>query len=75
VRDYARKGVASPHDVTVASELAQVLTGGSSVDAIVPIDEDTVRSLERAAVLRLARTPQTRARVAHMLKTGKPLRN
>ncbi|TAL76472.1 MAG: 3-hydroxyacyl-CoA dehydrogenase/enoyl-CoA hydratase family protein [Beijerinckiaceae bacterium] len=75
VRDYARKGVASPHDVTVAGELAHVLTGGSSADVIVPVDEKTVRDLERAAVLRLARTPQTRARVAHMLKTGKPLRN
>lgn len=75
VRDYVRKGTASPHDVTVACELAGVLTGGSSADAIVPVDEETVRGLERAAVLRLARAAQTRARVVHMLKTGKPLRN
>ena len=31
--------------------------------------------LERAALLRLAAEPSTRARMDHMLKTGKPLRN
>jgi len=32
-------------------------------------------ALERAALLQLITTPETRARIDHMLKTGKPLKN
>jgi 3-hydroxyacyl-CoA dehydrogenase len=31
--------------------------------------------MERAAFMRLVKTPGTLARVEHMLETGKPLRN
>jgi 3-hydroxyacyl-CoA dehydrogenase len=74
VRDFARKGLATPHDVTVAGELAGILTGGDT-DHLRTVTADAVRRLERAAVLRLARTTATRARIAHLLKTGKALRN
>ena len=74
VGDFVRKGVATDHDATVARALARVLTGGDT-DVMDAMSADQVRDLERAALIDLARTPETQARVAHMLKTGKPLRN
>ncbi len=74
VRDFVAKGVASAHDATVGGVLAGVLSGGDT-DALDISTEDHILKLERDGILALARTPQTRARVEHMLKTGKPLRN
>ncbi|HER26115.1 MAG TPA: hypothetical protein ENI69_03295 [Rhodospirillales bacterium] len=74
VRDFVAKGVATPHDATVGGVLAGVLSGGDT-DALDVTTEDQILELERNGILTLARTPQTRARVEHMLKTGKPLRN
>jgi len=74
VRDFINKGVASPHDGVIAHELAFVLSGGNT-DAQEPVSEDQLLRLERDVNLRLARTPKTLARVEHMLKKGKPLRN
>jgi len=74
VRDFANRGVASPHDVTIAKELAFVLSGGET-DVLNITTQAQVLELERDAIVRLAHTPQTQARVMHMLKTGKPLRN
>ena len=39
------------------------------------MSEDQVLDLERAAFMRLMKTPGTLARIEHMLVTGKPLRN
>ncbi|NQV45504.1 MAG: 3-hydroxyacyl-CoA dehydrogenase, partial [Rhodospirillales bacterium] len=74
VRDFISKGIASPHDGVIAHELAFVLSGGET-DVLDIVSEDRVLELERDAIIRLAHTPQTRARVEHMLKQGKPLRN
>ncbi len=74
VRDFLNKGVASPHDGVIASELAVVLSGGDT-DILDEIPEERVLELERNAIINLARTAKTRARVEQMLKTGKPLRN
>lgn len=74
VRDFINKGVASPHDGVIATELAVVLSGGYT-DILDTVSEDTVLRLEREAILNLAHTGKTRDRVEHMLKTGKPLRN
>lgn len=74
VAEYRRKGVATPHDVTVATHLARVLTGGD-VDIIDAVSEDDVMALERAAFMALIRTRETQARISHILDTGKPLRN
>ena len=74
VRDFVHKGIASPHDAVIAGHLAEVLSGGST-DMLDAVTEDGVLKLERDAIIQLAKTPATRARVAHMLKTGKPLRN
>ncbi len=74
VRDFISKGVASPHDGVIAGELAFVLSGGNT-DALDTVSEARVLELERDAILVLARTRNTRDRVEHMLKKGKPLRN
>ena len=74
VRDFINKGVASAHDGVIAGELALVLSGGDT-DALDTVSEDRVLRLERDAILKLVRTDKTLARVEHMLKKGKPLRN
>ncbi len=74
VNDFINKGVASAHDGVIAGELAFVLSGGDT-DALDEVSEDWVLRLERDAILNLAATKKTLARVEHMLKTGKPLRN
>lgn len=74
VRDFVNKGIASPHDATIAKQLARVLSGGDT-DLLETVSEADVLRLERNAIINLAKTPETRDRVAHMIKTGKPLRN
>ncbi len=75
LRDLFAKGVATEHDMVVASELAEVLTGGPKADFTEATSEDAVLKMERAAFMRLVKTPGTLARVEHTLETGKPLRN
>ncbi|HIM43536.1 MAG TPA: 3-hydroxyacyl-CoA dehydrogenase, partial [Rhodospirillales bacterium] len=67
-------GKATPHDVTVGKALAGVLSGGDT-DITETVSEDGLLALERNAFVALSRTPASIARVSHMLKTGKPLRN
>ena len=74
VEDVARTGKATPHDVVVADALARVLTGGDA-DLTDEVTEDQILALEREAALSLLRTHGTRARIEHMLETGRPLRN
>lgn len=68
------QGYATGHDVTVASKLAHVLCGGN-VLADTEVSEQYLLDLEREAFLSLCGEPKTQARIGHMLKTGKPLRN
>lgn len=68
-------GSLSEHDVRVADILAEVLTGGPGGDLMRPMPEADMMALERAALLELVRMAATRARIDHMLATGKPLRN
>jgi 3-hydroxyacyl-CoA dehydrogenase len=75
VRDLRAKGVATPHDETVAEALAEVLSGGAKADIAEPTPADTVLALERAAFMRLIHTEPTLERMEHTLTTGKPLRN
>ena len=70
----AGKGVALPHDVVVSRHLARILSGGGAGAGEV-IGEEELFGLEREAFLSLARTPETAARIAHMLDRGRPLRN
>jgi 3-hydroxyacyl-CoA dehydrogenase len=74
VDGFRRTGKATPHDVVVGKQLAQVLSGGDT-DITETLGEEDLLALEREAIVRLARHPASVARVAHILKTGKPLRN
>ena len=60
--------------MTTGTQIARIVTGGD-VDAGTVMNEDDLFDLERKAFLALAKTEQTRKRIQHMLKTGKPLRN
>lgn len=68
-----RAAALSPHDLVVGRALARVLCGGEGPRRTV--DEQEVLDLEREEFLRLCGTPATQARIEHMLKTGKPLKN
>ena len=63
----------SEYDTIIAEKLAHVITGG----AIAPsqVDSAWMLQLEREAFLGLIIDIRTQARIEHMLKTGKPLRN
>ncbi|MFZ2620346.1 MAG: 3-hydroxyacyl-CoA dehydrogenase family protein, partial [Alphaproteobacteria bacterium] len=74
VRDFAKKGIATPHDVTISAELGRVLTGGET-DLTQQVTEQRLLELEREHFVNLCKTKQTRARVRYMLAKGKPLRN
>ena len=74
VAGYRRQGKVTSHDVTVASALADVLSGGET-DMTDTLGEDDILTLERSAFVKLVRTKKTIARIKHTLKTGKPLRN
>ena len=74
VDGFRQSGKATAHDVTVSGELARVLSGGDT-DITASLSEDDVLDLERDAFVTLAGHPASIARVTHMLKTGKPLRN
>ena len=68
----AAEGRLGAHDVVVGKALARVVCGGGARETI---SEGRLLELEREAFLELCGTPATRARIAHMLATGKPLRN
>jgi 3-hydroxyacyl-CoA dehydrogenase len=74
VKDLAKAGKATPHDVTVSNELAIVLSGGDT-DVTETVTEKDLLKLEQQAMARLFRNPRTLDRIEHMLDTGKPLRN
>jgi len=64
----------SDHDVRVANQVAHVMCGGK-VTPGTPVSEQYLLDLEREAFLSLAGAKKTQERIAHTLKTGKPLRN
>lgn len=63
------------HDLVVAGVLAKVLTGGADGDPLRPLSEQAILDLEREGFLELATTQASADRIAHMLATGKPLKN
>ena len=64
----------SEHDFLIGSKVAYVLCGGD-VEPGTPVTEEWFLDLERQAFMELIATEKTQARIEHMLKTGKPLRN
>jgi 3-hydroxyacyl-CoA dehydrogenase len=69
-----RGGYASEYDAQVGRKLAQVLAGGA-LTSPQTVSEQYVLDLEREAFVSLCGEKKTQERIAHTLKTGKPLRN
>ena len=64
----------SEYDAVVGRKLAHVLAGGS-LSAPQVVSEQYILDLEREAFVSLCGERKTQERIAHTLKTGKPLRN
>ncbi|MCP4367722.1 MAG: 3-hydroxyacyl-CoA dehydrogenase/enoyl-CoA hydratase family protein [Deltaproteobacteria bacterium] len=64
----------SEHDAFLAKRIAYVISGGE-VRANSEVDEDVILKLEREAFIDFLKEEKTIARIDHILKTGKPLRN
>jgi 3-hydroxyacyl-CoA dehydrogenase len=69
-----RGGYASDYDAHVARKLANILAGGA-LSTPQMVSEQYVLDLEREAFVSLCGEKKTQERIAHTLKTGKPLRN
>jgi 3-hydroxyacyl-CoA dehydrogenase len=69
-----RGGYASEYDAHVGRKLANILAGGSLTSPQL-VSEQYVLDLEREAFVSLCGEKKTQERIAHTLKTGKPLRN
>lgn len=74
IKAFHLLGKATDYDVEVSEKLAFVLSGGNS-DITSPLTEEDMLALELEAFVALVKQPGTLARLDHMLKTGKPLRN
>jgi len=69
-----RGGYISDHDALIGTKIAEVISGGRLTRAT-RVSEQYLLDLEREAFVSLCGTRATQERMAHMLKTGKPLRN
>ncbi|MFC0813001.1 3-hydroxyacyl-CoA dehydrogenase/enoyl-CoA hydratase family protein [Paracoccus panacisoli] len=68
----AEAGRISATDLSLAETLADILTNGRTAG---PVSEADMLARELQALVTLAARPSTRERMAHMLKTGKRLKN
>jgi len=75
VDGFAKAGHITPHDIVVSEALAKALTGCDRTDMTEPVTEDQLLDFEFEMFMKLVETPETVARIEHMLNTGKPLRN
>src|SRR5882757_3950418 len=69
-----RGAYASEYDAVVARKLANILAGGPLTSPQM-VSEQYLLDLEREAFVSLCGERKTQERIAHTLKTGKPLRN
>jgi 3-hydroxyacyl-CoA dehydrogenase len=69
-----RAGRITDHDALIGRKLAWILAGGDAPHATT-VTEQQLLDLEREAFLSLCGERKTQERIAHTLKTGKPLRN
>ena len=74
IHQMMRGGFISDYDAVIGEKLARILTGGD-LNHETRVSEQYLLDLEREAFLSLCGQRQTQERIAHMLKTGKPLRN
>ncbi len=75
IKGFKMQGKLSDHDEKIGQKLAWVLTGGDKGGLTKKLDEQYLLDIEREAFVSLAGEPLSQARMQHMLKTGKPLRN
>jgi 3-hydroxyacyl-CoA dehydrogenase len=68
------KGMFMPHDVSVGSEMARIVTGGDVEPGTVWNEQDFYDA-ERRSFLRLVASAATRERINSMLDAGSPIRN
>jgi 3-hydroxyacyl-CoA dehydrogenase len=64
----------SEHDYEIAKRIATVICGGN-IERGSLVDEQWLLDLEREHFIALGLMQKTQERIAHTLKTGKPLRN
>ncbi len=69
-----RGGRITDHDALIGRKLAWILAGGDAPHATA-LTEQQLLDLEREAFLSLCGERKTQERIAHTLKTGRPLRN
>ena len=62
------------HDYTIVGKLAWILCGGETSPRV-KVSQQHILDLEREAFMSLCGEPKTKARIEHMLKNKKPLRN
>jgi len=74
LQSFVWGGYATEHDQLIGRKLAYVLTGGD-ISGPAWVDPWYILDLEREAFLSLCGEEKSRARIMHMLQTGKPLRN
>ena len=74
IHQMKRGGFISDYDAVIGEKLARILTGGD-LNHETRVSEQYLLDLEREAFLSLCGHRQTQEGIAHMLKTGKPLRN
>jgi 3-hydroxyacyl-CoA dehydrogenase len=74
IADMANGGFVSEYDAFLAGKIAYIISGGDVRDNA-EVAEDVILTLEREAFVDLLKQEKTQARIGHMLKTGKPLRN
>ncbi len=73
-RQMYESGVISEHDWNIFTGIANIM-GGSGVIKGAALTEEFVDNQTRELYISLCKNPKTQERIAHMLKTGKPLRN
>ena len=74
IHQMKRAGYISDHDAEIGRSWRGFLTGGD-LNHPTRVSEQYLLDLEREAFLSLVGMRKTQERIAHMLKTGKPLRN
>lgn len=74
IHQMKRGGFISDYDAVIGEKVAHIICGGD-LNHTTRVSEQRILDLEREAFLSLCGMRQTQERMAHMLKTGKPLRN
>jgi 3-hydroxyacyl-CoA dehydrogenase len=72
--NMGKAGYVTEHDAFLARRIAYVISGGTTRTNGM-VDEDVILTLEREAFVDFLKEEKTVARIDHMIKTGRPLRN